>query len=109
QLRQLVNGRVDEPIRPANTPAALAALTADGYVGRDHAEQLGQCYRFLRVLEHRVQLSRMRRTHLLPTDTHDLDVLARAARIEGGDAEALLARWRQVRRDRKSTRLNSSH
>src|SRR5699024_2879204 len=59
---------------------------------------LGQCYRFLRVLEHRVQLSRMRRTHLLPTDTHDLDVLARAARIEGGDAEALLARWRQVRR-----------
>lgn len=98
QLLQLVHGRVDEAIRPANTLAALAALTADGYVGRDHAEQLGQCYRFLRVLEHRVQLSRMRRTHLLPTDTHDLDVLARAARIEGGDAEALLARWRQVRR-----------
>ena len=87
---------------PANTLQALRALTDAGYVGRDHAEQLGACYRFLRVLEHRVQLSRMRRTHLLPTDDHELAVLARAARIEGGDAAALLAKWRSVRRQVRS-------
>ncbi|WP_022918778.1 bifunctional [glutamine synthetase] adenylyltransferase/[glutamine synthetase]-adenylyl-L-tyrosine phosphorylase [Ruania albidiflava] len=98
QLLQLVHGRVDESIRQANTLAALAALTDAGYVGRDHAEQLGSCYRFLRVLEHRVQLARMRRTHLLPTDRHELTVLARAACVDGGEADALLARWRSVRR-----------
>ena len=102
QLLQLVHGRVDESIRQANTLQALRALTDAGYVGRDHAEQLGSCYRFLRVLEHRVQLARMRRTHLLPTDSHDLGVLARAAHVEGGDADALLARWRSVRRQVRS-------
>ena len=102
QLLQLVHGRVDEGIRAANTLAALEALSAAGYVGRDHAEQLGSCYRFLRVLEHRVQLARMRRTHLLPADSRELDVLARAARIEGGDAKALLAKWRSVRRQVRS-------
>ncbi|WP_235912196.1 bifunctional [glutamine synthetase] adenylyltransferase/[glutamine synthetase]-adenylyl-L-tyrosine phosphorylase [Ruania zhangjianzhongii] len=102
QLLQLVHGRVDEGIRAANTLAALEALSATGYVGRDHADQLAGCYRFLRVLEHRVQLMRMRRTHLLPTDEQELNVLARAARIEGGDAKALLAKWRSVRRQVRS-------
>lgn len=102
QLLQLVHGRVDSGIRSRNTLAALRALTDAGYVGRDHAEQLGSCYRFLRVLEHRVQLARMRRTHLLPTDDHELAVLARAARIDGGDTKALLAKWRSVRRQVRS-------
>lgn len=99
QLLQLVHGRSDESIRSGNTLTALAALSAGGYVGREHAAELAVCYRFLRAVEHRVQLHRLRRTHLMPTAEADLRRLARSVgmRIEG--AEGLLERWRQVRRD----------
>jgi glutamate-ammonia-ligase adenylyltransferase len=59
-------GRRD-PLR--STLDALAALGAGGYVGRDDAADLAASYRFLRLLEHRLQLQRLRRTHLLPAET----------------------------------------
>jgi glutamate-ammonia-ligase adenylyltransferase len=68
QLLQLVHGRTDESLRVASTLAALAALGAGGYVGRDDAANLAASYRFLRLLEHRLQLQRLRRNHLLPAD-----------------------------------------
>ncbi|SEE01178.1 bifunctional [glutamine synthetase] adenylyltransferase/[glutamine synthetase]-adenylyl-L-tyrosine phosphorylase [Ruania alba] len=98
QLLQLVHGRVDPAIRSANTLDALAALSAGGYVGRDHAAELGRCYRFLRVLEHRVQLARLRRTHLMPTSAEELLRLARAARLTVDGPDGLNARWRATRR-----------
>ncbi len=99
QLLQLVHGRADPTIRSRNTLAALAELAAGGYVGRSDAAQLGMCYRFLRVLEHRVQLTRMRRTHLLPTSEADLRRLARSVGMRAEGADGLLDRWRRVRRD----------
>ncbi|WP_436494137.1 bifunctional [glutamine synthetase] adenylyltransferase/[glutamine synthetase]-adenylyl-L-tyrosine phosphorylase [Actinokineospora sp. HUAS TT18] len=83
QLLQLVHGRTDERIRLGSTVEALAALGAGGYVGRADAMELGDSYRFLRTLEHRLQLQRLRRTHLFPadTDTAELRWLARAAGI----------------------------
>jgi len=66
QLLQLVHGRGDEEIRSGSTLDALAALTARGYVGRDDGIALGQAYRFLRTVEHRLQLQRLRRTHTVP-------------------------------------------
>ncbi|HEX2301518.1 MAG TPA: bifunctional [glutamine synthetase] adenylyltransferase/[glutamine synthetase]-adenylyl-L-tyrosine phosphorylase [Pseudonocardiaceae bacterium] len=81
QLLQLVHGRADESLRVASTVDALAALGAGGYVGRDDAANLAASYRFLRLLEHRLQLQKLRRTHLLPADddTAALRWLARAA------------------------------
>ncbi len=99
QLLQLVHGRADETIRSGTTLTALAALAAGGYVGRDHAAQLAECYRFLRVLEHRLQLTRMQRTHLLPTAPADLERLARSAGLRGQGAEGLTDRWRTTQRD----------
>jgi glutamate-ammonia-ligase adenylyltransferase len=55
------------------------------------------CYRVLRVLEHRIQLHRLRRTHLMPTSDVDLRRLARSAGMSG--AAELSERWRTVRRD----------
>src|SRR5690606_37881875 len=81
------------------TLTALHALSAGGYVGRDHAARLGVCYRLLRALEHRIQLHRLRRTHLMPTSEVDLRRLARSVRLQPGGHEALLERWRTVRRD----------
>ncbi|MFE1467594.1 bifunctional [glutamine synthetase] adenylyltransferase/[glutamine synthetase]-adenylyl-L-tyrosine phosphorylase [Nocardiopsis dassonvillei] len=66
QLLQLVHGRTDERLRSGNTLEALAALSEHGYVGRGDAAGLAEAYRFLRRLEHLLQLERLRRTHLMP-------------------------------------------
>ncbi|WP_017572669.1 bifunctional [glutamine synthetase] adenylyltransferase/[glutamine synthetase]-adenylyl-L-tyrosine phosphorylase, partial [Nocardiopsis halotolerans] len=66
QLLQLVHGRTDDRLRSGNTLEALAALSAHGYVGRRDASGLSEAYRFLRRLEHLLQLDRLRRTHLMP-------------------------------------------
>jgi [glutamine synthetase] adenylyltransferase / [glutamine synthetase]-adenylyl-L-tyrosine phosphorylase len=74
----MVHGRVDPSLRVGGTLPALMALSAGGYVGRDDAATLIASYRFLRTVEHRLQLLRLRRTHLLPTDEQQLRWLARA-------------------------------
>ncbi|MFG2904690.1 bifunctional [glutamine synthetase] adenylyltransferase/[glutamine synthetase]-adenylyl-L-tyrosine phosphorylase [Kitasatospora sp. NPDC048286] len=78
QLLQLVHGRTDPALRSGNTLEALAALSRGGYVGRADAASLDTAYRFLRSLEHRIQLYRLRRTHLMPTAEEDLRRLARS-------------------------------
>ncbi|EYR64902.1 hypothetical protein N866_02015 [Actinotalea ferrariae CF5-4] len=99
QLLQLVHGRADETIRSPNTLRAIAALSAGGYVAREDAARLAVCYRLLRAMEHRLQLHRLRRTHLLPTAEPELRRLARAMRLEPAGHEALVERWRAVRRE----------
>ena len=46
----------------------LDQLATGGYVGREDARHLSEAYRWLRTVEHRLQLHRLRRTHLLPPD-----------------------------------------
>jgi glutamate-ammonia-ligase adenylyltransferase len=99
QLLQLVHGRADPEIHSATTLDALAALARGGYVGRVHAERLEECYRLLRVLEHRVQLQRLRRTHLMPVAEADKRRLARAARLVPGDSATLDKVWKATRRE----------
>ena len=78
QLLQLVHGRADETLRSPSTVEALTALAAGGYVGRADGEALLSAYRFLRTVEHRLQLQRLRRTHTVPTDPAALRWLAGA-------------------------------
>jgi glutamate-ammonia-ligase adenylyltransferase len=82
QLLQLVHGRTDEGIRSATTLTALEQLAAGGYVGREDARHLAEAYRWLRTVEHRLQLHRLRRTHLLPA-ADDEEGLRRVARAVG--------------------------
>jgi len=83
QLLQLVHGRNDESLHVASTVDALAALSAGGYIGREDSANLTASYEFLRLLEHRLQLQRLKRTHLLPEvdDEEAVRWLARAAHI----------------------------
>ena len=83
QLLQLVHGRNDESLHVASTVDALAALGARGYIGRDDAANMTASYEFLRLLEHRLQLQRLKRTHMLPEadDDEALRWLARAAHV----------------------------
>ena len=99
QLLQLVHGRADESIRSPSTLTALAALSAGGYVGRENAARLAVCYRLLRALEHRIQLHRLTRTHLMPTADADLRRLARSIGMRAEGADGLMERWRSVRRE----------
>ncbi|MCW3844250.1 bifunctional [glutamine synthetase] adenylyltransferase/[glutamine synthetase]-adenylyl-L-tyrosine phosphorylase [Micromonospora yasonensis] len=78
QLLQLVHGRGDESLRVPGTIPALRALVAGGYVGRADGEALLRGYRFLRGVEHRLQLQGLRRTHTVPTEPAALRWLAAA-------------------------------
>ncbi|HMM95921.1 bifunctional [glutamine synthetase] adenylyltransferase/[glutamine synthetase]-adenylyl-L-tyrosine phosphorylase [Phycicoccus sp.] len=99
QLLQLVHGRADESLRTATTLEGLAALSAGGYVGREDAATLETAYRSLRALEHRIQLQRLRRTHLMPTAEADLRRLGRAMGHRASPAEAVQEQWRARRRE----------
>ena len=83
QLLQLVHGRTDESLRSPATLPALAALAVGGYVARDDASDLADAYRFLRQVEHLLQLYKLRRTHVLPDDPAVLRRLGRAMRTAG--------------------------
>ncbi|GAB3861377.1 hypothetical protein GCM10029963_65750 [Micromonospora andamanensis] len=78
QLLQLVHGRGDETLRAPGTIPALRALVTGGYVGRADGEALLRGYRFLRSVEHRLQLQGLRRTHTVPTEPGALRWLAAA-------------------------------
>jgi glutamate-ammonia-ligase adenylyltransferase len=78
QLLQLVHGRGDEALRVPGTIPALRALVAGGYVGRADGEALLRGYRFLRGVEHRLQLQGLRRTHTVPAEPAGLRWLAAA-------------------------------
>ncbi|MBL6275827.1 bifunctional [glutamine synthetase] adenylyltransferase/[glutamine synthetase]-adenylyl-L-tyrosine phosphorylase [Micromonospora fiedleri] len=97
QLLQLVHGRGDESLRTPGTIPALRALVTGGYVGRADGEALLRGYRFLRGVEHRLQLQGLRRTHTVPTDPGALKWLATAlgyAASPGRSAvEAFRAEW----------------
>ncbi|WP_432546652.1 bifunctional [glutamine synthetase] adenylyltransferase/[glutamine synthetase]-adenylyl-L-tyrosine phosphorylase [Kineococcus sp. SYSU DK004] len=100
QLLQMVHGRTDERLRQSsNTLEALDALAAFGYVGRHDAGELDRDYRLLRSLEHRIQVHRLRRTHVVPTASADRRRLGRALRLPGDPEEGLDRLWRATRRD----------
>ncbi|MGP4025323.1 bifunctional [glutamine synthetase] adenylyltransferase/[glutamine synthetase]-adenylyl-L-tyrosine phosphorylase [Actinomadura sp. 3N407] len=99
QLLQLVHGRADETLRSPTTLDALADLSQGGYVGRDDAAALASAYRFLRRVEHLVQLHRLRRTHLVPDDDAGLRRLGRALGLRTDPVGEFTALWRRHARE----------
>ncbi|WNM34672.1 bifunctional [glutamine synthetase] adenylyltransferase/[glutamine synthetase]-adenylyl-L-tyrosine phosphorylase [Streptomyces sp. Li-HN-5-11] len=95
QLLQLVHGRADASLRSGTTLDALKALAAGGYVGRADAVQLDEAYRFLRSMEHRIQLFRLRRTHLVPEDETDLRRIGRSLGLRVDPVAELTREWRR--------------
>jgi glutamate-ammonia-ligase adenylyltransferase len=95
QLLQLVHGRTDSSLRSPTTLTALAELAAGGYVGRADAAALDDAYRFLRLMEHRIQLHKMRRTHLVPDSEADLRRLARSLGFRTDPVAALNREWKR--------------
>ena len=80
QLLQLVHGRADPALRSPNTLAALSEMAAGGYVDAGDAAGLADAYRFLRRVEHVLQIEEEIQTHTLPETR---DERRRVARVLG--------------------------
>ena len=84
QFLQLLNGGDLPAVRQRNTLLALDALEIAGCLTPQETYLLSDAYRFLRRVEHRLQLLFDRQTHKLPAGVDDLRTLAR--RMGYGDA-----------------------
>lgn len=103
QLLQMVHGRTDENLRVGSTGEALDVLAEYGYISRHDGQELNEVYDFLRLLEHRLQLQQLRRTHLLP-DLEDHDALRWLARAAGIRADGMEDSWELLLSDLRKTR-----
>lgn len=105
QLLQLVHGHSDPALRVRSTLPAIAELATAGYVASDDAASLAEAYRFLRSVEHRLQLVEETQVHTVPTDPAAREHLARVMgfRDEPG-ATALGAFDSQLARHRSTVR-----
>jgi glutamate-ammonia-ligase adenylyltransferase len=83
QLLQLVHGRVDADLRSPTTLVALGELAGAGYVDQGDAAALADAYRFLRRVEHALQLEDEQQTHTVPADREARRRLARVLRYRG--------------------------
>ncbi len=99
QLLQMVHGRSDPAVRCPATLSALAELTRGGYVGREDGAALDAAYKFLRTLEHRMQLANLRRIHVVPEDAESLRRLGRSMGFRKEPVAELNKQWRQHRKE----------
>lgn len=98
QLLQLVHGLTDPTLRTRGTLESLDALVAGGYIGRVEAAAFAQDYCILRLMEHRLQLRELSRTHLMPRTPAGLRALARSTGL-ADTGEGIWSRWETVRRE----------
>jgi len=94
QLLQLVHGVTDESVRVPDTLSAVAALSDAGLIGRGDAEVFITHYQTLRAIEHRVQLSKLRRDHLIPLEPSEHRRIARGLGLSSDELNSL---WQRVR------------
>jgi glutamate-ammonia-ligase adenylyltransferase len=78
----------------------LAALAEGGWIGADARTDLDAAYRFLRMVEHRLQMVADDQTHTLPSDREGVERFARFAGFKDRDAFAheLVDHLRKVQR-----------
>ncbi len=98
QLLQLVHGRRDPTIRSKTTVDALKELADSGYVGVDQAESLAEAYRFLRTVEHRLQLVQEQQTHTIPAEHDAKERLARVLGFGGDPGSTATAQFEEALR-----------
>ncbi|HYZ22979.1 MAG TPA: hypothetical protein VE690_12575 [Rhodopila sp.] len=76
QTLQVVWGGRDPSLRLRATLPALARLTEKGHLSPTASARLSESYRFLRQVEHRLQMVNDRQTHTLPEQESDLAQIA---------------------------------
>lgn len=108
QALQLIHAPDAPHLLEGNTLRAVGALEERGVLSREEAESLREDYRFLRRVEHALQLLEDRQTHAVPTDADALGALAgrvtragrEAVRTFVEDLDECMARVRRTVSDR---------
>jgi glutamate-ammonia-ligase adenylyltransferase len=108
QLLQMVHARHDPGIRSPNTLEALSQLGDHGYVGLADVHSLDGAYRFLRTLEHRLQLEDEAQVHALPADLASRRRLARVMGFRDEEGSSALQRFETAHR-RHAAQVRSIH
>ena len=85
QVLQLIRGGREPALREPRLQPALAALAAARHVPVDSARELGEAYRFLRLLENRLQMLRDAQVHAVPAEPLDRLRVARGLGYAGWD------------------------
>src|SRR3954470_18562307 len=100
QTQQLIAGGRHPELRGRQTLATLNDLAEGGWISREAARDLAEAYRFLREVEHRLQMVADEQTHTLPDEREELERFARFLGFDGRDAFAavLLDHLRNVQR-----------
>lgn len=88
QTQQLIWGGRQPGLRGASTTGTLAALADEGHISTKVSEEMIDAYRFLRTVEHRLQMINDEQTHTLPEDDEGLRELAVFLGYDGTDAFA---------------------
>jgi glutamate-ammonia-ligase adenylyltransferase len=89
QTQQLIAGGRHAELRVRPTLDALAVLATSKWITDQARDELAEAYRFLRRLEHRLQMVADEQTHSLPSDPAAVE---RFAQFFGYDGRASLAR-----------------
>ena len=98
QTQQLIAGGRHKAIRTRGTVETLNRLAEGGWIARDAADKLTDSYYFLRRIENRLQMVGDQQTHIIPTDSQELDRVARLCGFADKDAfgDALIERFKCV-------------
>ncbi|MBN8939958.1 MAG: bifunctional [glutamine synthetase] adenylyltransferase/[glutamine synthetase]-adenylyl-L-tyrosine phosphorylase [Rhizobiales bacterium] len=98
QTQQLIAGGRNRALRVKDTLSGLEQLVAAGWVQAETREALQLAYRFLRKVEHRLQMVADEQTHSLPEATEDVERIARflGFKNRAAFADALIDELRPV-------------
>jgi len=86
QTQQLIAGGRNPKLRGRETVAMLDALAEARWITPSAADELKAAYRFLRTIEHRVQMVNDEQTHNLPADDRPFESLARFCGFADGES-----------------------
>ncbi len=78
---QLIHAGKDSHVRQRTTPHALNCLVEGNYLAANDRDTLQVAYRFLRQVEHKLQVFQDQQTHTLPSREEEVRVLARRLRL----------------------------
>lgn len=105
QALQLVNGGYAPQIREQNTLRALELLARYGYIPSAETTRLAQAYRFLRNVEHKIQMVQEAHAHSIPEGEEEERSLAkRLGYSRKKDQSERKLFWRDYRRHTAAVR-----
>ncbi len=99
QAHQLVHAGKDARLQVRGTLAALERLAASGYVDATLARRLAAAYRFLRDVEHKIQIARERQSQRIPDEPEEHAVFVRRLGYLGPDGTAAFEAARATETD----------